>query len=66
MTKQKSPTELAAEASSEDKLSFVRRVKRATGRRSSLAPHVLRGKTQVGTRGGENGYVRFGRSAHTL
>jgi len=33
MTKQKSPAELAAEASSEDTLSFIRRVKRTTRRR---------------------------------
>lgn len=33
MTEQKSPAELAAEASSEDTRSFVRRVKRATRRK---------------------------------
>jgi len=33
MTEQKSPVELAAEASSEDTRSFVRRVKRATRRK---------------------------------
>jgi transposase len=33
MTKEKSPAELAAEASSEDTLSFIRRVKRVTRRK---------------------------------